>query len=160
MPSPAHQTRQKPEVAPLLHHQPVLLTTFAARHLAAVHFVLPIYIAVFAPRTNLGASVPRIPVFIDVCTLCHNQALLFIPSMSIHGHRGKSSVCVGNLSYKSSSTSPTFPNHSCNLFMALALISGVTLLHTAWRAQRRAARSSEYPITGVKSGIKSIGRMK
>ena len=47
------------------------LTAFAARHLAAVHFVLPIYIAVLAPRTDLGASVPRIPVFIDVCTLCH-----------------------------------------------------------------------------------------
>ena len=55
------------------------LTAFAARHFTSVHLVLPIYIAVLAPRTHLGASMPRIPVFIDVCTLCHNQALLFIP---------------------------------------------------------------------------------
>ena len=47
------------------------LTAFAALHLAAVHLVLPIYIAVLAPRTDLGASVPRIPVLVDVCTLCH-----------------------------------------------------------------------------------------
>ena len=52
------------------------LTTFATRHLAAVHFVLPIYIAVLAPRTDLGASVPRIPVLIDVCTLCHHSTLV------------------------------------------------------------------------------------
>ena len=47
------------------------LTTFATRHLAAVHLVLPIYIAVLAPGTDLGASVPRIPVLIDVYALCH-----------------------------------------------------------------------------------------
>ena len=47
------------------------LTTLATRHLAAVHLVLPIYIAVLAPRTDLGASVPRIPVLIDVYALCH-----------------------------------------------------------------------------------------
>ena len=68
------------------------LTAFATRHLTAVHFVLPINIAVLAPRTDLGASVPRIPVFIDVCTLCHNLVLVIIPSTSNRGHHGKSSA--------------------------------------------------------------------
>ena len=52
------------------------LTTFAARHLAAVHFVLPIYIAVLTPRTDLGASVPRIQVLVDVYAICHHSTLV------------------------------------------------------------------------------------
>ena len=52
------------------------LATFTARYLTAVHLVLTIYIAVFASGTDLGASVPRIPVLVDVCVLCHHSTLV------------------------------------------------------------------------------------
>ena len=54
------------------------LSAQAARHLTAVHLVLTIHIAVFAPRTDLGASMPRIPVRVDVFLLCHNLYLTFL----------------------------------------------------------------------------------
>ena len=38
------------------------LATLATRNLAAIHFILPVDIAVHAPGAYLGAAVPRIPV--------------------------------------------------------------------------------------------------
>ena len=38
------------------------LSALAAGYLAAVHLILTVDIAVFAPGTNLGATMPRIPV--------------------------------------------------------------------------------------------------
>ena len=105
--------KEKPEVAPLLHHPPAIgsplvrvfqeeigsetsednltalnlprlvafslqrqieiarLAALTARNLAAVHLILTVNVAVFAPRANLGAAVPRIPVGIYFPMLGH-----------------------------------------------------------------------------------------
>ena len=47
------------------------LAALAARYLAAVHLVLPIDVAILAPRTYLGASMPRIPVGVYFPILGH-----------------------------------------------------------------------------------------
>ena len=49
------------------------LAAFAARHLTAIHLVLPIDIAILTPRTDLGASMPRIPTFVDIVLLGHRS---------------------------------------------------------------------------------------
>ena len=47
------------------------LAAQAAGHLAAVHLVLPIDIAVLAPRADLGAAVPRVPVGVNFPVFGH-----------------------------------------------------------------------------------------
>ena len=47
------------------------LAALTTRNLAAVHLILTVNIAVFAPRTNLGATMPRIPVGVYFPMLVH-----------------------------------------------------------------------------------------
>ena len=47
------------------------LAAFAARHLTAIHLVLPIDVAIFASGTDLGASMPWIPIFVNIVLLFH-----------------------------------------------------------------------------------------
>ena len=59
-----------------LHRQVEIarLAALTTRHLAAVHLILAVNIAIFAPRANLGASMPRIPVGIYFPVFGHSLA--------------------------------------------------------------------------------------
>ena len=48
------------------------LAALAARNLAAIHLILTVNIAVFAPGANLGATMPRIPVGVYFPMLGHS----------------------------------------------------------------------------------------
>ena len=49
------------------------LPALAARYLAAVHLILPVDIAVFAPGADLGATVPRVPVGVYLPVFGHSN---------------------------------------------------------------------------------------
>ena len=57
-----------------LHRQVEIacLAALTTRNLAAVHLILTVNVAIFAPSTNLGATVPRIPVGVYFPMLRHS----------------------------------------------------------------------------------------
>ena len=78
-----------------------------APYLAAVHLILPIHIAIPAPRTNLGASMPRIPINIQVIAIAHT----FIFHIVIH-LRPRSFPLLSH-SHRRTSSKTSFPLLYC-----------------------------------------------
>lgn len=76
-----------------------------AAHLAAVHLILPIDIAVFAAGADFGAAMPRVPVGVYVPVFAHGMHI-----RSPSGGRGRG-LCYDNNSYSNYCHNTTLPGN-------------------------------------------------